>query len=90
MSPVGEPEASEQSSRPNLYSVAGFKILPRTLHLVVRIACLLLPVVHLVRVIRTDKIVDECLTDYIYLAALSHNIRNKKGLKKYFFKVCPY
>ena len=88
MSPVGELEDSEQSSRPNLYSVAGFKILPSTLHLVVCIGCLLSPVVHLVHVIRTDKIVDEYSTDYIYLAALSHNIRNKKYLKN--FKACPY
>ena len=51
-------------------------------------ACLLSPVVYLVHVIRTAKIVDECSTDYIYLAALSHNIRNKKYLKN--FKACPY
>ena len=72
MPPVGELEDSEQSSRPNLYSVAGFKILPSTLHLVVRTACLLSHVVYLVHVIATAKIVDECSTDYIYLAALSH------------------
>ena len=69
---VGELEDSEQSSRPNLYSVAGFKILPSTLHLVVRTACLLSPMVYLIHVIRSAKIVDECSTDYIYLAALSH------------------
>ena len=38
----------------------------------------------------TEKIVDECSTDHIYLAALSHNIRNKKCLKNIFFKACPY
>ena len=77
--PVAEPEASEQSSRPNLCSEGGFKILTSTLHLVVRTACYLSPVVDLVHVIRTDNIVDECSADYIYLAALSH-IRNKKCL----------
>ena len=52
--------------------MAGFKILPSILHLVVRTACLLSHVVYLVHVIGTDKIVDECSTDYIDLAALSH------------------
>ena len=66
--------------------MAGFKISPSTLHLVVRTACLLLPVVYLVHVIRTDKIVDECSTDYIYLPTLSHNIRNKKCLQNIFLK----
>ena len=56
MPPVGEPEASEQSSRPNLYSVAGFKILPSTLHLVVRTACLLSPVIYLVHVIGPTRL----------------------------------
>ena len=52
--------------------MAGFKILPSTLHLVVFTACLLSHVVYLVHVIGTTKIVDECSTDYIDLAALSH------------------
>ena len=88
MPPVGELEDSVQSSRPNLYSVAGFNC---TLHFgcahsVFVTACGLSGTCYPY----TEKIVDECSTDHIYLAALSHNIRNKKCLKNIFFKACPY